>query len=45
MSAQQEHADQEVMGNDDEVVIQEWVIETHASSIPLPKSVAEAYLG
>ena len=27
MSAQQEHADQEVMGNDDDGVVQEWVIE------------------
>ena len=27
MSAQQEHADQEVIGNDNEVVIQDWVIE------------------
>ncbi len=27
MSAQQEHADQEVMGNNNEVVNQDWVIE------------------
>ena len=27
MSAQQEHADQEVMGNENEVVTQNWVIE------------------